>query len=95
MAYSHVLMFMLGGKMGVGRLGEGEHYFLLIKFFKILYKKMFKIFYMVPLGSYMTFSPNLSKFFGWRKYRGVTFLKNLSEISSPFYEGVTKYVIWG
>ena len=70
MAYSHVLMFMLGGKMGVGRLGEGGHYFLLIKFFKILYKKMFKIFYMVPLGSYVTFSPNLSKFSGWRKYRG-------------------------
>ena len=77
MAYCHALMSMLGGKMevGGGGLGEGGHYLLLIKFFKILYKKMFKIFYMVPLGSYMTFSPNLSKFSGWRKYRGVTFLK--------------------
>ena len=46
---------------------------------------MFKIFYVVALGSYVTFSPNLSKFSGER--RGVTFLTNLSEIYSPFYEG--------
>ena len=63
--------------------GEGGHYFLLTKFSKILY--MFKIFYMVVLGSYVTFSPNLSKFSGER--RVVTFLTDLSEISSPFYEG--------
>ena len=62
--------------------GEGGHYFLLTKFSKILY--MFKIFYMVVLGSYVTFSPNLSKFSGER--RGVTILTNLSEIFSPFYE---------
>ena len=70
--------------MGVGRLGEGGHYFLLIKFFKILYKKMFKIFYMVPLGSYVTFSPNLSKFSGWRKYRGWRFWKTFQKFPPPF-----------
>ena len=49
---------------------------------------MFKIFYMVALGSYVTFSPNLSKFSGER--RGVTFLTNLSGMFSPFYEGGCK-----
>ena len=31
-------------------------------FFKMLY--MFKIFFMVALGNYVTFLPNLSKFYG-------------------------------
>ena len=67
-------------------LGEEGHFFLLTKFFKILY--MFKIFCMVVLGSYLTFSPNLSKFSKGR--RGVTFLTNLSDIPSSFYEGDCK-----
>ena len=84
MAYSHILMVMLGEE--VGRrcgLGEWGHYFLLIKFFKI--HNMFKIFYMMALGSYVTFSPNLSKYYG-RKGNNF-FLTDRSEISFPFFEG--------
>ena len=64
---------------------EEGHYFLLTIFFKMFYK--FKMFYMVALGSYVTFSPNLSKF---SRGEGVTFLTNLSETSSPFFEGGCK-----
>ena len=63
MSYSHILMVMLGEEVGKRcGLGEWGHYFLLTKFFKI--HNMFKIFYMVALGSYVTFSPNLSKYYG-------------------------------
>ena len=43
-------------------MGDRGHYFLFTKFFEIFY--MFKIFYMVALDSFVTFSPNLSKMFG-------------------------------
>ena len=36
MAYSHILMVMLGEEVGGRGLGEGGYYFLLSKFFKIL-----------------------------------------------------------
>ena len=65
MAYSHILMVMLREEVGERGLGEGGYYFLLTKFFKIL--NMFKIFYMVALGSYVKFSLNLSEFSGGRR----------------------------
>ena len=40
-------------------MGDRGHYFLFTKFFEIFY--MFKIFCMVALDSFVTFSPNLSK----------------------------------
>ena len=43
-------------------MGERGHYFLFTKFFEIFY--MVKIFCMVTLDSFVTFSPNLSKFSG-------------------------------
>ena len=43
-------------------MGDRGHYFLFTKFFEIFY--MFKIFCMVALDSFVTFSPNLSKFAG-------------------------------
>ena len=43
-------------------MGYRGHYFLFTKFFEIFC--MFKIFYMVALDSFVTFSPNLSKFSG-------------------------------
>ena len=43
-------------------MGDRGHYFLFTKFFEIFY--MFKIFCMVALDSFVTFSPNLSKFSG-------------------------------
>ena len=46
---------------------------------------MFKIFYMMALGSYVTFSPNLSKYY--RRKGSNFFLTDLSEISFPFFEG--------
>ena len=49
--------------LGVGVVvGDRGHYFLFTKFFEIF--NMFKIFYMVALDSFVTFSPNLSKFSG-------------------------------
>ena len=59
MAYSHILMVMLGEEVegGGGGVVWGRG-----AFFKMLY--MFKIFFMVALGNYVTFSPNLSKFSG-------------------------------
>ena len=61
MAYSRKLTAMLGEEVGGGGrgLGEGGHYSLLTKFFKILY--MLKMFYMVELGSYETSLTNLSE----------------------------------
>ena len=76
--------YVRGRSWGRG-LEEWEHYFLLTKFCKIFF--MFKIFYMVPLGSYVKFSPNLSKFSEWM---GVTFLTNLPEIFSSFFKGGCK-----
>ena len=43
-------------------MGDRGHYFLFTKFLEIFY--MFKIFCMVALDSFVTFSPNLSKFSG-------------------------------
>ena len=84
MSYSHILMVMLGEEVGKRcGLGEWGHYFLLTKFFKI--HNMFKIFYMMALGSYVTFSPNLSKYY--RRKGSNFFLTDLSEISFPFFEG--------
>ena len=37
MAYSHILMVMLGKEVGDLVWGEGKHYFYLTKFFKKLY----------------------------------------------------------
>ena len=60
MAYSHILMVMLGEEVEGG--GGGGVVCGRGAFFKMLY--MFKIFFMVALGNYVTFSPNLSKFSG-------------------------------
>ena len=72
-------------------MGDSGHYFLFTKFFEIFY--MFKTFCMVALDSFMTFSPNLSKFSG-RGGRRVNiylaFLKNLYEFSSPLFMGSCK-----
>ena len=43
-------------------MGDRGHYFLFTKFFEIFY--MFKIFCMLALDSFVTFSPKLSKFSG-------------------------------
>ena len=61
MAYSHILMVMLGEEVEGGE-GGGRCSLWKGAFFKMLY--MFKIFFMVALGNYVTFSPNLSKFSG-------------------------------
>ena len=45
-----------------GVVGDRGHYFLFTKFLEIFYT--FKIFCMVALDSFETFSPNLSKFSG-------------------------------
>ena len=49
-------------------MGDRGNYFLFTRFFDIFY--VFKIFCMVALDSFVTFSPNLSKFSG-RKGRSV------------------------
>ena len=60
MVYSHIFMVMLGEETGaVQSGGDRGHYFLFIKFFKIFYT--FKIFYLMSLGSYVTFSSIPSK----------------------------------
>ena len=54
MAYSHILMVMLGEEVevvGGGGVVGGRG-------------QLFKIFFMVALGNYVTFLPNLSKFYG-------------------------------
>ena len=54
----------LGVRVVVGEAWSGGgrgHYFLFTKFFEIFY--MSKIFYMVALGSFVTFSPKFFKIF--------------------------------
>ena len=62
MAYSHILMDMLGEEVGGVVWGKEEIISFWPNFLK--YTMMFKIRYMVALGSCVTFSPNLSKFSG-------------------------------
>ena len=84
MTYSHIRIFMLGEEVGGAWSGGRRVLFPFDQIFQILY--MFKIFCIVALGSYVTFSPNQN----FPGEEGVTFLTNLSEISSPFYEGSFK-----
>ena len=77
-----------------GVVGDKGHYFLFTKFFEIFY--MFKTFYMAALDSFVTFSPNLSKFFG----RGggsvrwfCEILTNLSKFIS-YWEGKGSTSTW-
>ena len=62
MAYSHILMDMLGEEVGGVVWGKEDIISFWPNFLK--YTIMFKIRYMVALGSCVTFSPNLSKFSG-------------------------------
>ena len=62
LAYSHILMDMLREEVGGGVWGKEGIISFWPNFLK--YTTMFKILYMVALGSYVTFSPNLSKFSG-------------------------------
>ena len=96
MAYSHMLMVMLGKEVGDVVWGEGKHYVLFTKFFKKLY--MLKIFYIVVLGNSDIFAKSFKIFQEERNGGGrgiggvgVTFLTNLSEISS-FLRAIAKYV---
>ena len=60
MAYSHMLMVMLGEEVGDVVWGEGKHYVLFTKFFKKLY--MLKIFYIVVLGNSDIFAKSFKIF---------------------------------